>query len=273
MRINAFFGQSQFKRRFGVLDVTTGEKLIPPSWQSGLANSALVGELAGLVINSYCQDRFGCRMTIMAFMGWMLIAIFVPVFAPSLPVLAFGEALCGVAWGVFQVCLNLRTATTNAHSHQQTLTATYACEIVPTILRPYVTAWVNACWGFGILLASGVIRAVAGIDGDLGWRLPFYLQWIWPVPMFVAAYLAPESPWNSVRRGKLDEARQSLMRLREDSPDREAEVEADLAYIRYTTELEKADSAKATILECFRGINLRRTEIVSDLIESSHITC
>lgn len=33
--------------------------------------------------------------------------IFIPVFAPSLPVLAFGEAMCGVSWGVFQVRLNL----------------------------------------------------------------------------------------------------------------------------------------------------------------------
>jgi SP family general alpha glucoside:H+ symporter-like MFS transporter len=43
----------------------------------------------------------------MAFMAWMTVMIFIPVFAPSLPVLAFGEAMCGVSWGVFQVCLNL----------------------------------------------------------------------------------------------------------------------------------------------------------------------
>ena len=29
--------------------------------------------------------------------------IFIPVFSPSLSVLAFGEAMCGVSWGVFQV--------------------------------------------------------------------------------------------------------------------------------------------------------------------------
>lgn len=40
-------------------------------------------------------------------MAWMTVMIFIPVFAPSLPVLAFGEAMCGVSWGVFQVCLDL----------------------------------------------------------------------------------------------------------------------------------------------------------------------
>jgi len=39
----------------------------------------------------------------MFFMVWLVGAIFIPFFAPSLPVLAVGEALCGIPWGVFQV--------------------------------------------------------------------------------------------------------------------------------------------------------------------------
>jgi MFS transporter, SP family, general alpha glucoside:H+ symporter len=134
---------------------------------------------------------------------------------------------------------------------------------VPTVLRPYVTAYVCMCWGAGILLSSGVVRAVAGIHGDLGWRLPFALQFIWPVPLFIGAYLAPESPWNAVRRGKFDLARRSLERLRQETPEKEREVDASLAYIKYTTELERAETEGASFLECFRGTNLRRTEIVS----------
>jgi SP family general alpha glucoside:H+ symporter-like MFS transporter len=87
------------------------------------------------------------------------------------------------------------------------------------------------CWGAGILLSSGVVRAVAGIEGSLAWRLPFVLQWVWPIPLIIGCYIAPESPWNAVRRDKIDEARESLRRLRADSPERELEVEAALAYI------------------------------------------
>jgi SP family general alpha glucoside:H+ symporter-like MFS transporter len=118
------------------------------------------------------------------------------------------------------------------------------------------------CWGAGILLSSGVVRAVASIQGDLGWRLPFAIQWVWPIPLFIAAYFAPESPWNAVRRGKLDLAKKSLMRLREDSPQKEREVEATLAYIRHTTQLEMEESGDASFFECFQGVNWRRTEIV-----------
>lgn len=31
--------------------------------------------------------------------------IFIPFFSESLSVLAFGEAMCGIPWGVFQVSL------------------------------------------------------------------------------------------------------------------------------------------------------------------------
>jgi len=122
------------------------------------------------------------------------------------------------------------------------------------------------CWGAGILLSSGVVRAVAGLDGNLGWRLPFALQFIWPVPLAIGAYFAPESPWNAVRRGKFEEARASLMRLREETPDKAREVDASLAYIKYTTELERAETAGASFIECFKGTNLRRTEIVSQRV-------
>lgn len=121
------------------------------------------------------------------------------------------------------------------------------------------------CWGAGILLSSGVVRAVAGIQSDMGWRLPFILQWIWPVPLIVAAYFAPESPWNAVRRNQIDLARKSLMQLYQDTPDKEQAVDSALAYIRHTTELETSETADASFLDCFRGTNLRRTEIVSFL--------
>ncbi|KAL4888352.1 general substrate transporter [Aspergillus ambiguus] len=253
--ITSFYGQTQFKDRFGIPDPKTGVKAIPASWQSGLSNSSLVGQLAGLLVNAYAQDRFGCRPTLMFFMVWMAAAIFIPVFAPSLSILAWGESMCGIPWGVFQ-----------------TLSTTYASEVVPTVIRPYVTAYVCMCWGAGILLSSGVVRAVTTLDGNLGWQLPFMLQWVWPVPLFIGAYLAPESPWNAVRRGKIEQARGSLMRLRQDTPERQQEVEATLAYIRHTTELEKSETANASFLDCFKGTNLRRTEI-NCVVWAAQILC
>lgn len=138
--------------------------------------------------------------------------------------------------------------------------------MVPIALRPYVTGFVCACWGLGQLIASGVLRAVLEINGEMGWRLPFILQFLWPTPLAIGIYFAPESPWNAIRREKPELARASLTSLRQDSPSRAAEVEASLALIRHTTAIERAETAGATFLQCFQGINLRRTEIVSGLM-------
>lgn len=119
------------------------------------------------------------------------------------------------------------------------------------------------CWGFGLTISAGILRVVLTVPGDWGWRLPISLQWIWPLPLFVAAYFAPESPWNAVRRGNIEEARKSLRRLRNSDGTNENEVENALAYIRYTTELERAETENANFIDCFNGTNLRRTEIVS----------
>jgi len=99
-----------------------------------------------------------------------------------------------------------------------------------------------------ILLSSGVVRAVAGIPGDLAWRMPFVLQEIWPIPLFIAAYFAPESPWNAVRRGQMDEARHSLMRLSQDTPNKEHEVDAALAYIKVKYLASGCTTAELTVL-------------------------
>lgn len=161
------------------------------------------------------------------------------------------------------------TTLTPDHSDSfQTLSTTYACEIVPTVLRPFVTAYVCMCWGAGILLSSGVVRAVVGVQGDLAWRLPFALQWIWPIPLMIGTYFAPESPWNAVRRGQIELARKSLLRLTPDSPDKEQRADTTLAYIQYTTSLELAESEGASFFDCFRGVNRRRTEIVSTTLTS-----
>lgn len=117
------------------------------------------------------------------------------------------------------------------------------------------------CWGGGITVSSGVVRAVVAIDGDLGWRLPLLLQWVWPVPLLIGVYFAPESPWSSVRRGKFDEAATSIKRL---SAGSENDNAATLALIRHTTSIERKETATASYLDCFKGTNLRRTEIVSD---------
>ena len=144
------------------------------------------------------------------------------------------------------------------------MTITYAADVVPVTLRPYLTSFVNTCWCIGQLIASGVLKGCLGLDGNWGWRIPYAVQWIWPLPVFIITLFAPESPWWLVRHNRLDEARDSLIKLAWYSPSSSAEsiaVDQTIAMMIYTNKLEQEHEADTSYLDCFRGVSLRRTEI------------
>jgi len=93
----------------------------------------------------------------------------------------------------------------------------------------------------------------------MAYKIPFAVQWIWPVPLMIIAYLAPESPWYLVRTDRLDEAKKSITRLSGEKTDEQ--IDAQLAMMVHTTWLEAEVTKGATYLDCFRGVDLRRTEI------------
>ena len=95
-----FYGLTQFKYRFG--EEHNGKWSIPAKDQTALSNLATVGQLVGLVLTGYFQERFGMKWTYIAGMSFMIMTIFVAVFAQNLPMLMAAEFLMGMPWGMFQ---------------------------------------------------------------------------------------------------------------------------------------------------------------------------
>ncbi|WWD16321.1 hypothetical protein CI109_100747 [Kwoniella shandongensis] len=241
--INNFYALPQFAEKYGE-PLGDGKYTITAAWQAGLSNGAQVGEIIGLMLNGWASERFGYRKTMIAALTMMICAIFIPFFAQNIQTLLAGEILQGIPWGVFQ-----------------TLTTAYAAEISPVALRPYLTAYVNICWVIGQLIASGVLRAVLGWDSQWAYRVPFALQWVWPVPILVGCIFAPESPWWQVRKGYLSEARRTVKRLNKGAT--EEQIEGSVSLMIHTNAIEKSISAGTSYWDCFKGIDLRRTEIAS----------
>ncbi|PTB70093.1 maltose permease [Trichoderma citrinoviride] len=242
--VNNFYAFPQFNEKYGEL-YPDGTYQVPARWQSGLSNGATVGEIIGLFINGFVSERFGYRKTVMGCL--VLVAAFTAIFftAPNVQTLLVAEILCGIPWGIFQ-----------------TITVTYASEVCPVALRGYLTTYVNFCWGLGQEIGIGVIYAMLKRNDQWAYRIPYGLQWMWPLPLFVAIYFAPESPWWLVRQGKAPEAKEALLRLT--SLNRETDFDADetVAMMVHTTALEEKMTAGATYWDCFKGVDLRRTEIV-----------
>ena len=94
---------------------------------------------------------------------------------------------------------------------------------------------------------------------------------MWFPILITAIYLAPESPWWYVRKGRYDDAKRSLLRLTSRKSDSTFDADETVDMMRHTNELEKEMTAGTSYLDCFKGVNLRRTEIVCMLFLSQNL--
>lgn len=240
--ITGFIAFPAFQRRYGVHTEGSGWQ-IPAELQSAIGNGVNAGEIVGLLLNGLFADWFGYRWVMIACLFLMICFIFLQFFATSIYMYLGAEILLGLPWGVFQ-----------------TLTTTYAAEVCPNVLRPYLTMMVSLCWSVGYLVGTGVLRGFLSMSGQWAYRIPFALQWALPIPLAIGIYLAPESPWWLVRKGRINKATESLRNLRsKDSPDEE--IADTISMMVHTVKIENEMDTSSSYLDLFRGVNLRRTEL------------
>lgn len=245
--INSFYSFPDFVQKFGTYYESTGTYEVPARWQTALSMAYNVGEIIGLFFAGVISDRIGYRKTLLISLFLVTCFIFIVFFAPNIQTLLAGELLLGLPWGAFQ-----------------TLTVSYASEVCPTVLRLYLTTYVNACWVIGQLISACILRAMLDLSMKDAYRVPFALQWMWPVPIAIGVFLAPESPWWLTKKGRHAEAKQSLMRLlteHENLPDKEILASAMVDKMQMTIKEEESLSAGISYWDAFTPKNFRRTRV------------
>ncbi|KAF7551091.1 hypothetical protein G7046_g7807 [Stylonectria norvegica] len=221
---------------------------IETKWQSALFQSGQCGAFVGVFLAGPITNVLGYRWTTIVGLILMIATIFISFFANSLTLLVVGQALEGVPWGFF-------IANSPA----------YASEIVPLALRGALTGTLQMSWSIGSIIVAGVTYGFNKRTDEWSWRIPLALQWIFPIPLLVLIFLAPESPWWLIRRGRKQEALRSIERL--GSKDKE-HAQQSLAMIERTVVIEAKLGGAPTLLDLLKGTDLRRT-IITCLIYAS----
>ncbi|KAF1845867.1 sugar transporter [Cucurbitaria berberidis CBS 394.84] len=241
--IGNLMAQPAFQKRYGGW---FGEKLgwqITGPWQVGMGCATGIGTIIGAFANGWLTEKFGYRRTLLVAVTSVAGFIFITFFAQSLPMLMTGQVLCGLPWGVFA-----------------TMAPAYASEVCPIKLRGYLANYVCLCWALGQLMAAGVLTSFSSNTTQWAYRIPFAIQWVWPIPLFLILWFAPESPYWLARKGRLEEAENTLRRLT--SKNFPLDHSKLLAMVVHTNRVEDESGTGTTYLDCFKGTNLRRTEIV-----------
>lgn len=92
---------------------------------------------------------------------------------------------------------------------------------------------------------------------------------MFPTPLAILIFLAPESPWWLVRKGKLEEAAKAVQRLGRKSVLVNASDSVNM--MKRTIELEKTEK-EPNLLELFKGTDLYRTLIVCGVYAAQNLT-
>ncbi|KAE8382010.1 hypothetical protein BDV26DRAFT_278411 [Aspergillus bertholletiae] len=77
------------------------------------------------------------------------------------------------------------------------------------IMEGYNTNLIGSFYGYPAVagqvlcgIHEYVFRHWPGRDDQWSYRIPYAVQWIWPVPLFFIGVFMPESPWWQVRQGQ-----------------------------------------------------------------------
>ncbi|GJN91432.1 hypothetical protein Rhopal_004453-T1 [Rhodotorula paludigena] len=231
---------------------------ISSSHTSLITSILSAGTFFGALIAGDLADRMGRRLTIIAGCGIYLAGVVVQMFAASaLATIVVGRLLAGFGVGFVSAIIIL-----------------YMSEICPRKIRGALVSGYQFCITIGIMLASIVCNYTQDRPDASAYRIPIGLQFAWGVILAVGLFLLPDSPRYYVKKGKLDQARDTLVRLRGQPPTSQY-VEVELAEIVANAEIEAraipTDTWYASWAACFTGSlwdsssNVRRTILGASL--------
>ncbi|KAG5662595.1 hypothetical protein KAF25_005013 [Fusarium avenaceum] len=250
--IGNFIALPAFAQRYGIYSDKDDKWVIETKWQSALQVIGPVGAIIGVVIAGPITSRIGYRWA--TILGLMLLNafIFIFYFANSLPVILISQLFEGIPWGMF-------VANSPA----------YCSEIVPLQLRAPATQMLQMFWAIGAIIVGGVAYHFNDLHTEQAYKIPIALQWMFPTPLAILMYLAPESPWWLVRKGRLEDAAKAVRRLgRATHVDNAHEA---ISMMKRTIDLEK-DIKEPSLVELFRGTDLYRTLIVCGVYAAQNLT-
>nr|XP_031858644.1 uncharacterized protein CI109_006024 [Kwoniella shandongensis]KAA5525716.1 hypothetical protein CI109_006024 [Kwoniella shandongensis] len=248
--IGNFIALPAFANKYGVFDVGSNKYVIEAKWQSALQMAGQLGALIGVFLAGPLTSRIGYRWATLVGLTLMNATIFVMFFANSLPLFFVSQLLEGLPWGIFIA---------NAPA--------YCSEIVPLRLRAPATQVLQLFWAVGSIIVGAVTYVYNPRLDSSAYKIPIALQWMFPLPLMVLMWLAPESPWWLVRNNRDEQAKRSIERLGRKSQLNSPEV---VAMIRRVVENE-ASTKSPSYIELFKGSDLRRTLIVCGIYAGQNL--
>jgi len=225
--------------------------------QSLIVSILSAGTFFGALIAADFADFIGRRTTIIIGCLIYIIGVVLQIASHGLGLLVAGRLVAGLGVGF-----------------ESAIVILYMSEICPRKVRGALVAGYQFCITIGILVASCVDYATQKRTNTSSYRIPIGIQFAWGLILGGGLFFLPDSPRYFVKRGRVEEARAALVRLRGQPPTSEY-IEAELSEIilneEYERELIPSTGWLSSWLNCFTGSlwksnsNLRKTILGTSL--------
>ncbi|KAL0570367.1 hypothetical protein V5O48_011598 [Marasmius crinis-equi] len=120
-----------------------------------------------------------------------------------------------------------------------TAAPTWVTELAPPQWRGRLGALYNSCFFIGSIPATGAMVGTEKMNSTWAWRLPLVLQVVPPVIVMICVWFCPESPRWLVQKGKLDKAKEILIKYHGTDGQTNAIVELELREFQESIEAKK----------------------------------
>ncbi|RMZ81677.1 hypothetical protein DV737_g2350, partial [Chaetothyriales sp. CBS 132003] len=234
---------------------------VSSSHQSLIVSILSCGTFFGALVGGDLADYMGRKWTVILgcviYTGGVVIQMATGAGGSALGILVAGRLVAGFGVGF-----------------ESAIVILYMSEICPRKVRGALVAGYQFCITIGLLLASVVVYATKNRSDTGNYRIPIAIQFAWGAILGIGLLFLPDSPRYYVKKGDLQAASRSLVRLRgqpEDSDFIKVELAEIVANEEYERNVIPSSGWLGSWMNCFKGSlwqsksNLRRTILGTSL--------
>ncbi|KAK9477820.1 putative MFS alpha-glucoside transporter [Lipomyces japonicus] len=228
-----------FVEKFQGRDPTTGKLVLTARNQNLVFSVPLVGSIFGGLAASPLNHHFGRKWPLIGAYIFSIGGSFLQLFATNLATFVIGRFWCSVIIGFANATAPL-----------------YMSEVVPPSMRGRSVTSINILSLLSGVISTIIVNATHTMEGTIQYKIPFAVQCGLPVILILLTVGIPESPQWLVSKGRLEEARKNLRKLRGYS---DAQVDHELQVMKLCEDNERNLTGNVRFWEIFDRQNLKRT--------------